>query len=956
MIQLYYQNVRGLRSKTVEFFNNILCNNFDVIVLSETWLNGSVFDSELFDKRYVVYRRDRETSGFHPKKDAGGVLIAVSKLIPSRRLQALESNCEDLWVRLDYHDDVTGKTEQLLICAVYLPPPVKRHILSEFINNSDGVLERNSDNRVIFVGDFNLGSTNWNFNSKSEPPTATNNSLFSTMLKDFATLHDLKQYNDKSNNKGRILDLVLSNTQVTNLNVSGDSLVPVDPLHPPLIFSLSLNAANSLSYNYNARYCFHKADYDKIISDLNAIPWEDELESCSDIDEMVSIFYRYLRNIIQKHVPKSKPKSKKYPIWFSRNLVSLLKEKLKYRNKLRKFNKNPLDLLSFELLKERSERLKAACYRNYIGYLEQSLRDNPKVFWSFVKHKRSNDSHYPAQMTLDNRTATNGFDICNLFADNFSSAYNNNGRIQPTAPSAPIASPTNNFLTSIKFKDDQVLKVLKRLDIHKGAGSDGIPSIFVAKCATALAKPLTVIYNKSLTTGLFPSEWKIALIVPLLKTGAKELIKNYRPISILSVFAKAFEQLLNPILSWHFKQLFDSHQHGFMNGRSTATNLTSFIDNVSHILDNRSSVDAIYTDFSKAFDRVNHDILLRKLNILGIDEPMLSWFRSYLLGRTSKVVVNGYSSNPFPVGSGVPQGSHLAPLLFNIFINDIGRCFANSRYLLFADDLKFYRVVDSAADASLLQADLCRLIEWCDENGMNLNASKCSCMHFSRKKNNTYYHYSINGDTLTDVDTVKDLGVWLDNKLRLNTHIDKICSKGFKNLGFVLRNCKDFKSPKTKILLFNSFVRSGLEYCSVVWNPFYDIYKKRLESIQKRFLWHLTYSCNLAKTLLKYDERLNYFKILPLSDRRRLLDLMFLYKLANGNLEAPELLETLTFSTPFKLPRASRYKLLVNCSSRTNVGHHAPLNRLVREFNSLSKTKDLDLFTVGIRKFRKSLI
>ena len=126
-----------------------------------------------------------------------------------------------------------------------------------------------------------------------------------------------------------------------------------------------------------------------------------------------------------------------------------------------------------------------------------------------------------------------------------------------------------------------------------------------------------------------------------------------------------------------------------MSGRSTATNLTFFIDSISRLVDNRSSVDAIYTDFSKAFDRVNHDTLLSKLNSLGINEPLLSWFQSYLRGRTSKVVVSGYSSDPFPVNSGVPQGSHLAPLLFNIFINDIGQCLKNSTYILFVDDLKF---------------------------------------------------------------------------------------------------------------------------------------------------------------------------------------------------------------------------------------------------------------------------
>lgn len=956
MIHFYYQNVRGLRTKTTDFFNNIVCNNYDIIALSETWLNSGVFDSELFDCRYAVYRRDRETSGFHSGKNGGGVLIAVSKRLNSRRLQTNESKCEDLWVEVECRNN-SGSVERLLLCVVYLPPPIQRHVLEEFVNNSNQVIERNSLEKVMFIGDFNLGSINWNFSNDSDLLVASKStSSFTGMLLDFCMLNDLKQYNDVLNVKGKILDLVISNAQVCNLRSNDISLTKVDDFHPPLQFSLFSGHHTSLKYNNVDHFCFFKADYAMIINDLNNINWEDEFEDCATVNDMLTVFYDHIHKLIIEHVPKTKRRSRNYPIWFTRELIGLLREKFKYRNKLRKFNNNPLDQIAFDLARKRSEILMTTCYKNYILGLEHNLRSNPKLFWSYTKNKKKSNSSYPDKMFYEDKTSSSGLDICNFFALNFRSNHVCHNSANNGTTSKSNNSLRCSYLTSIKFKDDHVLKVLKRLDLYKGAGSDGIPSVFVAKSAPALVRPLRLIYNKSLSTGIFPADWKVALVVPLFKSGDKEQVKNYRPISILPVFAKIFEQLLCPLLSWHLKQEMNPCQHGFTRAKSTATNLTLFINEVSLKLDSRSSVEVIYTDFSKAFDRVNHQTLLQKLSQHGISEPLLSWCGSYLSDRLSKVVVNGYCSDSYLVMSGVPQGSHLGPLLFNVFINDIGDCFHHSRYCLFADDLKFFRTVDNAFDSELLQEDLNRLVDWCDLNDMELNTSKCYTMRFSRKKNIVNTNYTIKSQHLKEVNTIRDLGVQLDTKLQFNVHIDKVCSNAFKNLGFILRNCKDFKSPYTKLLLFNSFVRSGLEYCSVAWNPFYDVYTKRIERVQKRFLWHLTYSVNLGKVLLSYEDRLKYFKILSLTDRRRMLDLVFLYKLANGILDTPELLSSLCFSTPSRLSRPSRYQLLKTSMCKSNLGQNAPLNRLIREFNKYAKSNDIDLFTDSIGKFRRSIL
>lgn len=911
-----------------------MCNYFDIIIFTETWLNSGVHDNELFDDRYTVFRRDRESSGFHNKKEGGGVLIAISKHLKSYRLHLNESDCEDLWVKIEMYDK-SGNSKNLYICSVYIPPPIQQTLLNHFIINTNRILSNHSGDTII-LGDFNLSSLIWNKTSTLALAAETSNSILNNMFIDFMSLNNLSQYNCNYNNKNRILDLLLSNKSISQLQVAANPLTLTDPLHPPLQFYFKSEFTEVLPVKHKEKFLFYQADYQKIINDLNQISWTNELSACTTVDDMVTKFYHLLKLAIVKYVPKVRPRtnSRKYPFWFSNSLIKILNEKHKYRIKFRKYG-NSRDLLTYELLRERSIKLLKSNYKTYLDRLELSLSSNPKLIWSFLKRKRGGSTTYPAKMSLDDNVASTGPGICDLFASQFSSSYNK-AVTAGTVSIQPHMTSATNFLTMFSVNVDQVYRVLKRLDATKGAGYDGLPSVFVVRCASALAKPLSMIFNCSLRSGSYPTAWKTALIVPLYKSGDASSVKNYRPISLLPVFAKVFEKVLYPVLSWHIKQQISPEQHGFIKTRSTTTNLTSFVEDLAEGVDKGHSIDVIYTDFSKAFDRVSHIMLLDKLAALGIANVFLKWWCSYLIDRKSVVVIGGHNSEPFTAHSGVPQGSHFGPLLFNIFINDIGSCFQNTKFYMFADDLKFFRRVDTDEDRILLQNDLNNLALWCTLNTISLNTSKCCKIRFTRKKiespTTTYY---INNEPLYETDHVRDLGVVLDNKLRFNLHIDHIVKKGFKALGFVLRNCRDFKKPATKIKIYTALVRSGLEYCSVVWNPHYDIYKKRLESIQKRFLWHLSYSCNLAKSLPSYEDRLRHFCLKSLENRRKQLDYMFLYKLINGYTDASHLLSQINIAVPRRMPRSLKYKPFFAKPARSNLGHHSPLNRMLRSYNDI---------------------
>lgn len=409
------------------------------------------------------------------------------------------------------------------------------------------------------------------------------------------------------------------------------------------------------------------------------------------------------------------------------------------------------------------------------------------------------------------------------------------------------------------------------------------------------------------------------------------------------------EKIVTNELTHSVSRIISPEQHGFFRGRSVDTNLVTYTDFIFNAFEAGFQVDAVYTDFSKAFDKINHNLLLNKLLEIGVHGDLLRWIKSYIVNRSQAVALRGFISGFLPVSSGVPQGSHLGPLLFILYINDIGTCFSKSSHLVYADDTKIFRIIKSHNDCVELQEDLERFAAYCQSNQLLLNHDKCHIITFARKKQPLLFHYNFAGAFVHRVGRVRDLGVTLDAELSFNPHIDTITAKAFKRLGFILRLSKPFRLTHTLKILYFSFVRSILEFGCVVWNPQYKIHISRIEKVQSKVVKSLNYRSEQNQPS---HSSFNRHILASLEKRRLYLDQIFLYKLLNNHIDSSTLLAKVKLRTPCRIP--SRHLSTFHVSfCRSKYARNTFFRRACRDYNK--KFMSLDIFSSSLPRYRDSL-
>ena len=573
-------------------------------------------------------------------------------------------------------------------------------------------------------------------------------------------------------------------------------------------------------------------------------------------------------------------------------------------------------------------------FKAYISNIEENMLHEPGALWEFIRNK-NRQSRIPGNMQYGNTTLNTPAEIVNAFADYFSSVYR------------PPSNPTNDSWNDNSFDVDvlpfgksDVINAIRNLKRCKSIGEDGIPLSILSDCAYFLADPLLSIFNKSVTSSVFPDAWKSARIVPIHKVGNKHNITNYRPIAILSVFSKVFEKLLHETIIHQINQQISFNQHGFMKKRSTSTNLVQITQQIANTLDEKGQMDIIYTDFQKAFDTIDTEIIIKKMHSLGFRQTLVEFFRSYLTGRQHQVFYNGTSSKVFVPTSGVPQGSIMGPLMFLIFINDLPEQL-QCNVLMFADDLKLSKRITDLRDCIHLQECLHQLSTWCTLNKLQLNVGKCKSITFTNKHHAIDFSYKINNINLEKVNNISDLGILFDSQLNFGSHITDITTRASQRAGFIWRNCREFSNIAVLRSLYMQFVRPILEYGSVIWSPACKLRIDQLEKVQRRYLRGLHYKTTGSYPPIGYRHELllEEFDLCSLQSRRKYMDTLFIVNIANNRIDAPDILSQLNFRVPRLGSRNSDMFYLDQ--SHKCVKSNSPIHRMCQLVNRYSPQIDI---------------
>lgn len=927
-----------MRTKLQHLKTNAPTIPHDFLLLTETWLNKDINSSELGLNQYNIYRLDRNHTTSNKSK-GGGVMVCISKKISSRKLPVKHKNVEQMFVMLNI------STSKIIIACTYIPPTSDLQIYKNHNEDVEILKYKYPKAKFIIAGDYNLPKIDWSFDIKNE--VVVNETEVqcakSKEILDMSFFLGLTQLNKVHNSYDRMLDLVFSSDPKTIVEHSDELLLPLDQHHPALDIIIA-NDSRNLQNSKTSTYNFTKADYPNIVDYLDHLDWS-FLEAGNNITDQVEQFYSFLNTSRELYVPKIYVKASLYPIWFTKELKELIYNK-KQMHKLYKLSRNINDYTNFTNLRRQCKELSRKCYNDYVSLMEKEVQHNVKRLWNFSNTQRKNDCSLPNTMYLNNKCADSTESIVNLFADSFKSVYDKDIPDSETPNDISLEESLN--LSHCFIEIAAVEKGIKALDSNKSAGPDGFPPIYLKSCIASLTYPLFILFNKSLSSGCFPDQWKKSFLTPIHKKGDKSDVSNYRPICILSAIPKLFESLVLDVIAKQINNIIVPNQHGFITGRNTLSNLIIYENYISDSFVLKHQVDSIYTDFSKAFDKVRRHILVHKLSMLGFKGTLLIWINSYLSKRKLCVKINSVESYIFEATSGVPQGSHLGPILFLLFINDIVSIFKDVQVILFADDLKIYKMIRSIDDCHILQSNLDKLYHWCVINSLFLNIQKCQVIRFRKIQSHVTYEYSLNNVKLTQVAQIRDLGVIFDEKLTFTLHVNEITNRAIKMLGFICRTASGFKSLECLKTLYTSLVRSQVEYNSPVWSPMYKIHSNNIERVQHKFLRFINFKLNIPIQNINYVFLMKQLNLITLSDRRIIFDLVLLNKIINNCIDNPEILSKIKFYIPTRNTRQSATFFCDNV--KTNYEAHTPVNRMHHLGNKFGNIVDIFNDSVSVTK------
>ena len=886
----------------------------------------------------------------------GGVLIYVKAGInfkPRNDLKIYKSKeLESAFIEI-----INKNESNTIIGAMYRHPCMNENdfidnYLKELVDKISGI-----NKKVFIAGDFNFNFLN----------TSTHNStndFFDTMMTNFL-LPAISLPTKINTGKNTLIDNIFTNHIHPDCK-SGNLEVNLSDGHLPSFLIIPKANQNHLPKKHNIFTRNTKnLNNDNLKNEFNRQDWGAIIDSSrNDVDHSLANYMAKLNGILDSHIPLKKLSSKqfkqRFKPWITNEVLNKIKEKNKVLNKLVK-SKNPIrtkELSSqFKTLKNEISYLTRTGKKNYYQRYFTEHKDNIKKVWKGIKeivNIKSKNYDYPTCLQEGNSTVTDPTAIANSFNDYFTSVadqilnkrkYNGNKLFSDFLK--------NRLANSFVFEPctkEEIQIIILSLKTSKSYGPNSIPVSILHLLVDLISSHLETIFNISFVTGKHPNLFKLSKTIAIYKKGSKLLTSNYRPISLLSNLNKVLEKLVfNRLYNFlEESQCIYSLQFGFRKKHSTNHALVEITETIRKALDEKKFACGVFVDFQKAFDTVNHDILVSKLDHYGVRETENNWFKSYLTGRSQFVSILGFDSNTKPILHGVPQGSVLGPLLFLIYINDLHFAMS-SKVFHFADDTNLLKICKSPKELQKsLNLDLKNLCTWLLANKISLNCDKTELIFF-RKPGDKVPNIKIklNGHRLFPSNQIKYLGVYLDEYLNGRFHCNLLLTK-LKRSNGMLSKARHFISISHLKTLYFAIFSSHLTYGCQIWAQRCNIYNRKIFTAQNKAIRIMTSSHVRASSKPIYRQ----LDILKLDDHIYLQNCLMVHDALSNN--SPN-----CFSNYFKVSQdihslgtrgANNNFVFVKHSSTLRYGIHSITSRSIFNWNHATKTLKQDLLLLTRNK------